>query len=129
MLQSGKHAPGPHFDLEQIKAELGSEKFRVYRTRALDPIRRLRQCTVQEARAYAKEVVLSMEAGDYAHTLKMPNGQLQDVYGKVILADGWYVKVEIHMDDGEVGIVSCHPAEHDLKTRSGTVPRSRRRFA
>ena len=79
-----------------------------------------------QARAFARDAVLSLLPGDYAHTLEMPNGQVQDVYGKVIEADGWYLKIEIHMSDDQPGIVSCHPAEHDLQTRTGTVPRSRR---
>jgi hypothetical protein len=61
-------------------------------------------------------------------TVKMPNGQVMDVYGKVIEEDGWYLKIEIHMEDGQPGIVSCHPAVRDLATRSGVVPASTRRF-
>jgi hypothetical protein len=58
----------------------------------------------------------------------MPDGQLMDVYGKVIHEDGWYLKIEIHMNDGQPGIVSCHPAERDIATRSGVVSPSTRRF-
>jgi hypothetical protein len=129
MLPKGKQVPGPCFDLEQFKAELRAGNFHVYRTRALDPIRRLRQCGLGEARKYARDAILLLGPGDYAHTLSLPNGQLQDVYGKVIEADGWYLKIEIHMHDKQPGIVSCHPAEYDLTTRRGVVPRSRRRFA
>lgn len=129
MLSKGKQVPGPRFDLEQFKAELRAGNFHVYRTRALDPIRRLRGCGLKEARAYARDAILSLTPEDYAHTLDLPNGQVQDVYGKVIEADGWYLKIEIHMDDKQPGIVSCHPAEYDLTTRRGVVPRSRRRFA
>jgi hypothetical protein len=73
-------------------------------------------------------VVLSLQDGDYAHTLKMPDGQLMDVYGKIIEGDGWYLKIEIHMNDGQPGIVSCHPAARDLATRNGVVPASTQRF-
>ena len=66
----------------------------------------------------------ALRPGDYAYTLRMPNGQVQDVYGMLIKADGWYLKIEIHMDDGQPGIVSCHPAEHDVVTLLGTVPRA-----
>jgi hypothetical protein len=72
--------------------------------------------------------VLSLQEGDYAHTLKMPDGQLMDVYGKVIDKDGWYLKIEIHMNDGQPGIVSYHPAARDLATRKGVVPASTRTF-
>jgi hypothetical protein len=56
----------------------------------------------------------------------MPDGQIMDVYGKVIEEDGWYLKIEIHMHDGQPGILSCHPAERDLTTRTGVVPGTRR---
>jgi hypothetical protein len=88
----------------------------------------VRECTRREARQYAKGAVLSLQHGDYAHTLKMPDGQLMDVYGKIIEGDGWYLKIEIHMNDGQPGIVSCHPAARDLVTRNGVVPASTRRF-
>jgi hypothetical protein len=84
--------------------------------------------TREGAVEYAKRVVLSLEPGDYAHTLKLPDGQIHDVYGKLIDAEGWYVKIEIHINDGQPGIVSCHPAEHDLLTVAGVIPRSRNRF-
>jgi hypothetical protein len=70
--------------------------------------------------------VLALTVANYAHTIQTPTGQVQDVYGKVIEEEGWYMKIEIGMDDGQPGIVSCHPAEHDLDTKGGIVPRSRR---
>ena len=70
--------------------------------------------------------MLALAADDYAHTIQTLTGQVQDVYGKVIRMEGWYVKIEIHMADGQPGIVSCHPAEYDLDTKGGMVPRSRR---
>lgn len=124
MLPRGKQVPGPRFDLEQFKSELRSDNFHVYRTRALDPIRAVLGCTARRARTFARQAVLALEPGDYAYTLAMPNGQVQDVYGVLINADGWYLKIEIHMDDGQPGIVSCHPAEYDIVTIRGTLPRS-----
>lgn len=58
----------------------------------------------------------------------MPDGQVHDVYGKLVGAEGWYIKIEVHVSDGQPGIVSCHPTEYDLPTKSGVVPQSRRRF-
>jgi hypothetical protein len=124
MLPRGKQVQGPRFDLEQFKAELRSENFHVYRTRALDPIRQVLRCGARQARAFARQAVLSLQPGDYAYTLAMPNGQVQDVYGVLVNAGGWYLKIEIHMDDGQPGIVSCHPAEYDIITIRGTVPRA-----
>lgn len=120
--------PGPGVDLAAFQAQVRNGIFHVYKTRALDVICRIRKCTVREAREHVKVAVLSLEAGDYSHTLRTPNGQVQDVYGRLIQGEGWYLKIEIQMHDGEPGIVSCHPAEHDLSTVRGTVSRSRRRF-
>jgi|GEM_PF-1106374 len=128
MSQVGKQPSGPCYDLDQFQAEVRAGNFHVYKTRALDVIRSVRQCGRARAVEYAKQAVLSLTPGDYAHTLKMPNGQVHDVYGKLIDAEGWYVKIEIHMYDGQPGIVSCHPAEHDLHTQNGVIPRSRKGF-
>ncbi|HEX6040781.1 MAG TPA: hypothetical protein VFZ20_22165 [Longimicrobium sp.] len=119
--------PGPWFSLEQFKAELRTDNFHVYRGRALDPIARLLRCSPRQARAFARRAALALQEADYAHTLMMPNGQIQDVYGRMIDMDGWYLKIEIHMEDGQPGIVSCHPAEHDLITLGGLIPSSLRR--
>jgi hypothetical protein len=128
MLPSGsQQVPGPCYDLEAFKTELRSDNFHVYKSRALDVIQRLRGCTKPQARRFARDAVLSLAADDFAHTLLHGNGQLQDVYGKLIAEEGWYLKIEINVSDGEPGIVSCHPAEYDLGTRGGVVPRARRR--
>jgi hypothetical protein len=123
-LPMGKGVPGPVVDLKEFQTQVRAGNVHIYKTRALDIIQAVRKCRVQEARVYAKRAVLSLEDGDYAHTLQMPDGQLMDVYGKVIEDDGWYLKIEIHMKDGQPGVLSCHPAERDLVTRSGVVPRS-----
>ena len=128
MTSAGKQAPGPHYDLVEFQAQVQGGNFHVYKTRAAAIIRTIRQCGPAEALEFAKQAVLSLTPDDYAHTLKLPNCQTHDVYGKLIDAEGWYVKIEIHMYDGQPDIVSCHPAEYDLSTRAGVVPRSRRRF-
>lgn len=125
-LPGGKIVPGPRVDLAEFQAQVRAGNVHVYKTRALNVIQTVRKCRVREARAYAKRAVLSLEDGDYAHTLRMPDGQIMDVYGKVIEEDGWYLKIEIHMHDGQPGILSCHPAERDLTTRTGVVPGTRR---
>lgn len=126
-IRKAREIKGPRYDLQAFQAEVRAENFHVYKTRALDVIARLRKCGRDQARAYAKQVILSLTDDDYAHTLEMPNGQVMDVYGKVIQVDGWYVKIEIHQDDKQPGIVSCHPAERDLQTAGGLVPRAKRR--
>lgn len=126
MLPSGGIVPGPSVDLAEFQTQVRVGNVHVYITRALDCIQRVLECTRREARQYAKRAVLSLREGDYAHTLKMPDGQLMDVYGKTIDGDGWYLKIEIHMNDGQPGIVSCHPAARDLATRTGVVPASTR---
>ena len=127
-LHMGRTAPGPSVDLAEFQTQVRAGNFHVYVKRALETIQLVLECTQREARQYAKRAVLSLQEGDYAHTLKMPDGQLMDVYGKVIEEDGWYLKIEIHMNDGQPGIVSCHPAARDLATRNGVVPASTRRF-
>jgi hypothetical protein len=128
MLAAGKQASGPWYDLAQFQEQIRTGNFHLYKTRALNIMRSIRNCGRAEAVKYAKAAVLSLTPGDYAHTLTMHDGQVHDVYGKLIEAEGWYVKIEIHIVDGQPGIVSCHPAEYDLATRNGVVPRSRRWF-
>lgn len=118
---------GPRIVLEQFKEALAADNFHVYRTRALDPICRVLRCGPRQAREFARRAALSLRDVDYAHTLVMPNGQAQDVYGVVINLDGWYMKIEFHMEDGQAGIVSCHPAEYELITLGGVVPGATRR--
>ena len=122
----GKRVPGPYYDLEAFKAEVRADNVHVYRTRAVDIIRSLLNCSRDAATEFAKRAVLSLKAEDYAHTLEVWGGQSQDVYGLLIEGTGWYLKIEIHVDDGEPGIVSCHPAEYDLRTRRGMVPGARK---
>jgi hypothetical protein len=124
MVLMGRSVPGPSVDLAEFQAQVRAGNFHVYKTRALNCIQLIHECTQKEARQYARRAVLSLRDDDYAHTLKMPDGQLMDVYGKVIEGDGWYLKIEIHMNDGQPGIVSCHPAARDLATRKGIVPAS-----
>lgn len=126
----GKRVPGPYYDLEAFKAEVRAGNVHVYRGRALDVIEEHFECSPQRARRVAKDVVLSLTEKDYAHSLEVRDGQIHDVYGLVMVEAGWYVKIEIHVRDGQPGIVSCHPAEFDLETRGGIVPgttRKRRR--
>jgi hypothetical protein len=120
--KSGRRAPGPHYDLEAFKAEVRAGNVHVYRGRAIDIIRELRKCSQREARQYAKDAVLSLTVHDYAHSIETHAGQVHDVYGMVLQEEGWYLKIEINVDDGQPGIVSCHPAEYDLQTRGGIVP-------
>jgi hypothetical protein len=119
--------PGPAFDLATIQEQVHAGDFHVYKSRALTLLQSILSCTERQARQYARQAVLSLQPGDYAHTLETLNGQLQDVYGKVIDDDGWYLKIEIHVNDGQAGIISCHPAEHDIVTLNGIVPRAGKR--
>ncbi|HEX2079452.1 MAG TPA: hypothetical protein VHG08_17125 [Longimicrobium sp.] len=128
MLRKGGQVPGPAYDLAAFQAEVQKRNVHVYKGRALDIIKVLRECSQAEARAFARRTVLMLTPDDYAHTLKMPDGQIQDVYGRLIAGEGWYLKIEINRYDGQPGIVSCHPAAYDLVTRSGVVPSSGRKF-
>ena len=98
----------------------------VYKTRALNIVQHLLNCSGKQARSFIQRSVLSLTPEDFAHTIELPNGQAHDVYGKVIADEGWYLKIEININDHQPGIVSCHPAEHDLRTRRGMIPRGRR---
>jgi hypothetical protein len=121
----GKRVPGPCYDLKTMQAEVRAGNVHVYRTRAVDLIRKARNCSRERAVRFARDAVLSLTAENYAHTIMFPNGQMHDVYGLLLREEGWYVKIEIHVDDGQPGIVSCHPAEYDLKTLGGVVPGTR----
>ena len=125
-VRNGKRVPGPRHDLAAFQAEVRKGNVHVYATRARDIIQRLRNCGRAEAIRYATNVALSLELGDYSETLEMVNGQVMDVYGTLVQVEGWYVKIEINMDDNQPGIVSCHPAKYDIKTQVGKVPRSSR---
>lgn len=127
LLRAGRYVPGPAFDLEDFQTQVAAGNFHVYKGRAVSLIRTLFGCGRARATAYAKQVALSLPPGDYAHTLRMPDGQEHDVYGKLVGLEGWYVKIEIHIHDGQPGIVSCHPAEHDLVTLNGIVPGVKKR--
>jgi hypothetical protein len=119
---TGKRARGPHYDLEVLKACVRADNFHVYKSRALDIVQQVFKCGKVQARTYVREIVLSLEAADYSHTLRHPNGAVQDVYGKLIQGEGWYIKIEIDFSDGEAGVISCHPAERELSTRRGVLP-------
>jgi hypothetical protein len=121
----GRRIPGPYYDLEAFKAEVRAGNVHVYDGRAVKIIRALRGYSRERAISFAIEAVLALTPGDYAHTLKVHGDQIQDVYGLIIQEEGWYLKIEIHVGDGQPGIVSCHPAEYDLQTRRGTVPGAR----
>jgi len=120
--KSGRRAPGPYYDLEAFKAEVRAGNVHVYRGRAVDIIQEVLDCAPRDARRYACNAVLSLTESNYAHSLEMHDGQVHDVYGLVVDETGWYLKIEIHVGDGQPGIVSCHPAEYDLRTRGGIVP-------
>jgi hypothetical protein len=126
MLRRGRQVPGPYYDLAAFQVETAKRNTHIYKGRALNIIQLLRRCSPRQAAEFARSAVLSLTPGDYAHTLLMSDGQMQDVYGKLIDAEGWYLKIEIHIRDGQPGIVSCHPAEYDLETKTGIVPRSGR---
>lgn len=122
LIKSGRRIPGPYYDLEAFKAEVRAGNVHVYHGRAMDLIRVHRKCAKREARQFAKDAVLSLTSNDYAHSIEVAGGQVHDVYGLVIEEEGWYLKIEIHVGDGQPGIISCHPAEYDLQTRAGIVP-------
>lgn len=127
MLRIGSRVPGPRFDLGAFQAEVRNGNFHVYRTRALDIICEVRRCTPRQAREFARQSILSLVPDDYSHSLELLDGQPMDVYAKIIAAEGWYLKIEINMRDGQPGIVSCHPAEFDIQTRRGIVPGARKK--
>jgi hypothetical protein len=120
--KSGRRVPGPYYDLEAFKAEVRAGNVHVYRTRAVDTVQEALDCPPADARRFAKGAVLLLTENAYAHSLEMHDGQVHDVYGLILRETGWYLKIEIHVGDGQPGIVSCHPAEYDLRTRGGIVP-------
>jgi hypothetical protein len=125
---TGKRSRGPHYDLEAFKAAMREGNFHVYKTRALDPVQHVFKCGKVQARTYMQQIALSLEPRDYSHTLQHPNGAVQDVYGKLLANEGWYVKFEIDHGDGEAGVVSCHPAERELPTKRGVLPPTWRKW-
>lgn len=69
MLPKAKRVPGPHYDLAAFHAEVRRGNVHVYKTRAVNIIRSLLQCSKGRAVDYAIQTALSLAPGDYAHTL------------------------------------------------------------
>lgn len=71
-----------------------------------------------EAKAFILDLLGTLTLDHYAETLtdKTPPA---DVYGIFARGWGWYVKVALR--HGRLAVISCHPVEAPLRTRSGTI--------
>jgi hypothetical protein len=105
---------GPYFNLLRLKARLMCGDFHLYRTRGLDPLRRVMGSSAQQARAFVREVVLSLEASNYGGSVVPPGGKMRDVYTVFVRDAGWFLRIELRMEGGRPAIVVCEPQECDV---------------
>ncbi len=87
----------------------------IQRTRALNFFP-----TPKEAWETTKVVLLKLELVNFAHTVQMTY-DVADVYGVIVEENGWYLKITIDEQDSELVVISFHPLERPLRTRSGEV--------
>jgi len=90
-------------------------KLFVQRTRALDFF-----SSPREALATVKEVLVGLELGSFAHSVKL-TWDVADVYGVVIEEEGWYLKITVDEEEPELVVISFHPLERPLRTRGGVI--------
>lgn len=116
---------GPVYDLADMQAYVASNRFHPYVKSALDPVWDVFGVSRRHAVRRIQEIVATLTEEDYVETIKMDDDSLSDVYGKEFTEIGWYVKLALKVEDGEVDVQSCHPARFDMKTKGGAiVPRS-----
>jgi hypothetical protein len=119
-----RRVAGPRHSLEAIQRLIRDfDAFDLAMNRALRTIIAQRRCTAQEARAFTAEAVLTLSADDYSETIEYAGGVCGDVYGKLIEARGWYIKLALAQSPDQVRVMSFHLAQYPVHTRSGIVPR------
>jgi hypothetical protein len=75
-----------------------------------------------DARRHVLDVLAQLTAAEYAHT-RTAQAPPADVYGwRDGRGRGWYIKFTV-LADGRPYVVSFHPPEAPLRTRSGVVTR------
>jgi len=118
---------GPVFQLRDIQDLLQSDpNFGLAVEQGQKAIMQQRRCTMLEARSFARKAVLSLEPSHYSESIEYQYGTKVDVYGKILEAQGWYIKVSIESDARRAYVHSCHLAMHPIETLGGTVPRAHR---
>lgn len=103
----------PHWDLAQVQALVGEQKFAVLKSRALDFF-----STPREGRSAVAEAVASLTLKAFSHTVQQRD--VCDVYGVTVDGHGWYLKLCID-EATKVLIISFHPAERPIQTKGGWV--------
>lgn len=124
MYRKVRTTPGPAHDLAAFQARVAAGDFHPMVGTAVEPVAHVYDCTKREARQVIKRIVCALTPQHYARSIIMNNDEPADEYGIVIEEVGWYVKLQINMDDGDAEVCSCHPTERDLRTKGGVIPAS-----
>jgi hypothetical protein len=115
--------PGAKHPLETVKELATKGTMRLSVTKAREPLVR-HLGTTGAARAFAREVILTLTENDYAETVEQRFGLALDVYGMRVEQILWFIKIAIELDtDGEdfLLVLSFHPAEKAIRTKGGKL--------
>lgn len=82
LVRKADRVSGPAFPLKDLQVEIEEGNVAVFRKSALERIMKALSCSLSKAHRTARAAALQLEAEDYSHTLKYPDGTLADVYGK-----------------------------------------------
>lgn len=124
MYRKVRTTAGPVHDLAAFQARVAAGDFYPMVSSAVEPVTRVYECTKREAYQAIQRIVCALTPEHYAQSIIMNNGVPADEYGIVIEDNGWYVKLQINVIDGDAEVCSCHPPERELRTKGGVVPAS-----
>ena len=124
MYRKVRTTPGPVNDLAAFQALVAAGNFHAMAGTALQPVMDVYECTKKEAYKEIRQIVCALTSQHYSRSIIMNNNVPADEYGIVIEEIGWYVKLQVNLDDGEAEVCSCHPPKRDMMTKGGLIPAS-----
>lgn len=124
MYRKVRTTSGPVNDLAALQARVVKGEFHAMVTTALEPVIVEYECTTREAYDVITRIVCALPMRHYSRSIIMHNGVPADAYGIMFGETGWYVKLQINVQDGDAEVCSCHPPERDLMTKGGRIPAS-----
>lgn len=104
---------GPYFNLARLQARLMCGDFHLYKTRGLDPLRRVMGFSAQQAREFVREVVLSLEGSNYGGSVVLTGEKVRDVYMVFVRDARWFLRIELCVEGGQPAIIACEPQACD----------------
>ena len=112
----------PFHDLREFQSQAQKSRIR-FCNRPLDAVERCMGFEdVAEARDFIREAIAELTLDDFVKPTILDLGDEADVYGwKDHEGRGWYIKFAFSKRHDRFEVVSFHPPEHDLFTRSGRV--------